>query len=85
MQSVGMQWLLPLGREGVVTRTILIAGVLNIALACLLVPVHGAVGMAWAVLCSETFVCLAVLYIAMTDREHRMPFRRRVEIVPELL
>ena len=84
MQSVGMQWLLPLGREGAVTRTILIAGVFNIALACLLVPAHGAVGMAWAVLCSETFVCLAVLYLAMTDREHRMPFRRRVEIVPEL-
>jgi polysaccharide transporter, PST family len=84
MQSVGMQWLLPLGRERAVTRTILVAGLLNIALVFLLVPAYQQIGMAWAVLCSEIFVCLSVLYLAMTDREYRMPFRRRVEILPEL-
>ncbi len=54
--SVGLQWLLPNGREGEVSRIILRAGVLNLALAALLAPGFGHVGMAWAVVCSEAFV-----------------------------
>ena len=75
-QSIGMQWLLPLGKERVVTRTVMMAGLLHVLLVLLLVPKHAHVGMAWAVLCSEAFVCATLLYVAMADATHRLPFRR---------
>ena len=55
--SVGLQWLLPRGQDAVVNRIILSAGALNIALAILLAPHFAHLGMAWAVVCSEAFVC----------------------------
>jgi PST family polysaccharide transporter len=55
--SVGLQWLLPRGQDAVVNRIILSAAVLNIVLAILLAPRFAHLGMAWAVVCSEAFVC----------------------------
>jgi PST family polysaccharide transporter len=74
-QSIGMQWLLPLGKERVVTRTVMMAGVLHVLLVLLLVPKLAHVGMAAVVICSETFVCATLLYLAMADSHHRLPFR----------
>lgn len=73
-QSIGMQWLLPLGKERVVTRTVMMAGLLHILLVFALVPRLAHVGMACVVLCSETFVCATLFYMAMADATHRLPF-----------
>jgi O-antigen/teichoic acid export membrane protein len=75
-QSVAMQWLLPLGRERVVTRTVVAAGALNLLLALLLVPRLAHLGMAWAVICSEAFVCVTITCAAMADSKHKLRFRR---------
>lgn len=72
-QSIGMQWFLPLGKERVLTRTIMLACVLHVILVLLLVPGHAHVGMACVVLCSETFVCLSLLFLAGADLRHRLP------------
>ncbi|MDQ2900363.1 MAG: polysaccharide biosynthesis C-terminal domain-containing protein, partial [Acidobacteriota bacterium] len=63
--SIGLQWLLPLGRDGVVNRIILIAGALNIGLAFLLAPKFGHLGMAWSVVSAETFVCVCMVTVVI--------------------
>lgn len=55
--SVGLQWLLPLGRDRLVNRIIIAGGCVNLALSCILAPRFGAIGMAISVLSSELFVC----------------------------
>jgi polysaccharide transporter, PST family len=70
-QSIGLLWLLPLGHERVVSRAIVATGILNVCLAFLLVPKHGYIGMAWAVLCSEAFACVCVVCAAVALRHHR--------------
>ena len=55
--SVGLQWLLPCGRDAEVNRIILSAAALNLTLAILLAPHFAHLGMAWAVVCAETLVC----------------------------
>jgi len=74
-QSIGMQWLLPLGKERVVTRTVMMAGLLHIALVFALVPKFHQAGMACVVLCSEAFVCSTLFFMTMADDTHRLPFR----------
>lgn len=76
-QSVAMQWLLPLGRERVVTRTVVAAGALNLLLALLLVPRLAHLGMAWAVICSEAFVCVTITFAALADPKHKLLWFRR--------
>ena len=63
--SVGLQWLLPLGRDGDVNRIILTAGALNLALAVLLAPHFADVGMAWAIVCAEAFVCYSMVRVVL--------------------
>ncbi len=61
---LGIQWMFPLGLERAFNIIVLIAGLLNILLATLLVPRFSYLGMAWAVLITETFVTSAlVLYL----------------------
>ena len=55
--SIGLQWLLPRGKDGVVNRIVFSGGLLNLALACLLAPRFAHVGMAWGVVFSEAVVC----------------------------
>jgi PST family polysaccharide transporter len=62
--STGLQWLLPLGRDGDVNRIILQAGALNVILAVVLAPAFGHIGMAWGVVCAEAFVCVRMLHVA---------------------
>jgi PST family polysaccharide transporter len=61
--SVGLDWLLPLGRDHDVNRIIIGGGCLNLALSCLLAPRFGAMGMASSVLLSELFVCANMVWI----------------------
>src|SRR5579859_218656 len=63
--SVGLQWLLPLGRDSDVNRVILTAGALNVVLATILAPRFFHIGMAWSVVCAEAFVCLSLVRIAL--------------------
>ncbi|MDP9172006.1 MAG: oligosaccharide flippase family protein [Acidobacteriota bacterium] len=63
--SIGMQWLLPRGREGDTSKVILAGGLLNVALAMLAAPHFRHIGMAWSVVTSETFVCLALVLIVI--------------------
>jgi PST family polysaccharide transporter len=61
--SVGLQWLLPLGRDRAVNRIILGGGLLNLILSCLFAPRLGAMGMATSVLLSELYVCTNMVWI----------------------
>jgi PST family polysaccharide transporter len=59
--SVGLQWLLPFGRDAEVNRIVVAAGVLNLVLAMILAPHFTEVGMACSVLSAEVFVCVSML------------------------
>ncbi len=72
-QSVGMGWLLPLGRDRVITRSMALGALVNLTLAVILVPKFAHVGIAWAVVCAEAFVCATVVYSALHDPERRFP------------
>ena len=61
--SVAYQWLLPLGREAIVNRIIMFAGLLNISLALVLAPKFAHVGMAWTVVCTELFICASLVWV----------------------
>lgn len=72
-QSVGMGWLLPLGRDRIVTRSMGLGALINLVLAFLLIPQFAQTGIAWAVVSAEAFVCAMVLYSAVNDAERRLP------------
>jgi polysaccharide transporter, PST family len=61
--SVGLQWLLPTGRDRAVNRIILGGGCVNLVLSCLLAPRFGAMGMATSVLLSELYVCTNMVWV----------------------
>jgi polysaccharide transporter, PST family len=61
--SVGLQWLLPIGRDAVVTRIILGGGCLNLVLSFVLARHYGAMGMATSVLLSELYVCINLVWV----------------------
>lgn len=61
--SVGVQWLLSQGRENIVNRIMLGAGIVNLTLAAILAPRFAQYGMAWAVVCAETLVCVCVVLV----------------------
>jgi PST family polysaccharide transporter len=71
--SAGMQWLLPFGKDAVINRIIILAGLLNLALSLFLAPRFAHLGMAWAVVCSEAFVSasMAIAVVNMTPRRVR--------------
>jgi len=68
--SAGMQWLLPFGKDAVINRIIILAGLLNLALSLFLAPRFAHLGMAWAVVCSEAFVS-ASMVIAVANMTPR--------------
>ena len=59
--SVGLQWLLPLGRDAEVNRILLAAGALNVLTAIAITPQFGQIGMAWVVVGAEAFVTIFVV------------------------
>ena len=60
--SVGFQWLLPFGKDRLINRVILLAGVTNVMLSLLLARPFAHIGMAWAVVLSETVVCCCMVF-----------------------
>ena len=52
----GVQWMLPLGMDRAFNTIILLAGLVNLALAVALATSYADVGMAWAVVAAEGFV-----------------------------
>ena len=68
--SVGLQWLLPRGRDAEVNRIILSAGALNLALAIVFAPFFAHVGMAWAVVCAEALVCYRMVRLVARSSVH---------------
>ncbi|HVT91978.1 MAG TPA: flippase [Bryobacteraceae bacterium] len=69
--SVGMQYLLPRGRESIVNRVVLGGGFVSLALAFVLAPRYQHIGMASAVVIAEAFVCGVLAYVVfrMTSRD----------------
>ena len=63
--SVGVQWLLPFGRDAAINQIIITAGLLNVALSVALAPRFAHIGMAWAVVLSEAFVCASLTFAAL--------------------
>jgi PST family polysaccharide transporter len=59
--SLGFQWLLPFGKDGMINRIILTAGVINVLLSLWLARPFAHIGMAWAVVLSETVVCCSMV------------------------
>jgi PST family polysaccharide transporter len=52
-------WMFSLHRDRTVVRIVLGVGLLNVTLACVLAPAHGAIGMAWSVLTAEVVGAVA--------------------------
>jgi PST family polysaccharide transporter len=65
--SVGVQWLLSQGRERVVNRIMLAAGIVNLLLASVLAKRFAQVGMAWAVVCAEVLVCTCLVLVVRRE------------------
>ncbi|HZU29064.1 MAG TPA: oligosaccharide flippase family protein [Bryobacteraceae bacterium] len=59
--AIGLQWLLPMGRDRAVNRVVMGAAVVNVVLSVLLAPRFLHVGMACAVVCSETFASVGMV------------------------
>jgi PST family polysaccharide transporter len=66
--TLGNMWAQPLGFDAHINRIIITAGALNIALACVLVPLLQARGMAFVVVATEAFV-LAAHYEMLRKRD----------------
>jgi polysaccharide transporter, PST family len=64
-ESIGLQRLLPQGRDMSVTRIIYSGGLLNLVLSFVLARRFGHIGMAWAVVTAETFVALRMSWAAL--------------------
>jgi PST family polysaccharide transporter len=82
--SVGLQWLLPLGRDKQVNRIILSAGILNVLLAFIFAPRFAHLGMAWAVLLSEVWVACLMCWTVYRLRGPRTKAIRlcETEVIP---
>lgn len=61
---LGIQWALPLGLDRPFYALVMAAGVLNVLLAMVLVPRYGALGMAGAVVITESFVVAGLLWVS---------------------
>jgi polysaccharide transporter, PST family len=86
-ESVGMQSLVPAGKERVVNKIILLGGAVNIGLAIVLAPRFHQSGMAVAVLAAETLVCITLITIVYrtTDVFRRSSLQSPSPISPEVL
>ncbi len=60
---LGIQWMLPLGMDGLYNAIVISAGLLNVALAVLWASRFQQIGMAWAVVVTECLVTLAVVIV----------------------
>ena len=70
---LGLQWMVPLRMDWIYSRLVLSAGVLNIVLACLLVPRYQEIGMATSVVIAEALVAGGIIVLLM--RRNLQPWR----------
>jgi PST family polysaccharide transporter len=63
--AIGLQWLLPMGRDRAVNRVVMGAAVVNVVLSMLLAPRFLHVGMACAVVCSEAFASAGMVFAVL--------------------
>jgi PST family polysaccharide transporter len=75
--SVGLQHLLPHGKESVVNPVMLLGGVFNLIAAFIFAPRFEALGMAWCVVGAESLVCLTLMAIVM--KSHQSPTAKVVD------
>jgi PST family polysaccharide transporter len=80
--SVGLQWLLPFGQDGVVNRIILTAGALNLVIALAVAPRFQHVGMAASVLVAEVYVCLSMVLAVAARRPFWKDRKPKVDPAP---
>ncbi|UCD37614.1 MAG: oligosaccharide flippase family protein [Fidelibacterota bacterium] len=73
---LGIHWMLPLGMDRQYTMIVIAAGLLNLSLAVILAPRFAQMGMAWALVSTESFVLLS-FYILLRLRRLD-PFSRPV-------
>jgi O-antigen/teichoic acid export membrane protein len=78
--SVGLQWLLPLGRDATVNRLIMGGGAINLLLAFMLAPTHGGTGMAVSVLCAEASVACGMVAVVLRTTSFTFAMPRLREI-----
>ena len=76
---LGIQWMLPLGLDRLFNAIILGAGLVNLTLAVLLAPRFAHLGMAWAVVVSETFVILAMYFLLWRRALDPLTYGRKAE------
>jgi PST family polysaccharide transporter len=67
------QWVIPLGMDSLLTRITLSAGVLHVVLALLLASQFEHIGIAWAWVCTETYMLLVISIVLL--RRNLNPFR----------
>ncbi|WP_324718112.1 oligosaccharide flippase family protein [Carboxydochorda subterranea] len=65
---LGIQWMLPYGMDRVFNTIIASSGVLNIALALVLAPTRGPLGMATAVVATEALIALSAFAVLWRRR-----------------
>lgn len=78
VSSFAVFWLVPLGRDRAVLNTALAAGLLNVTVGCILVPLIGPQGMAWSVVLAQLLAAAALLVAVyrIPERDKAL-FRRR--------
>jgi PST family polysaccharide transporter len=82
--SVGLQWLLPLGRDAEVNQIILRAGGLNLVLATALAPSFAHIGMAASIVCAELFVAVSMVRVVVRSTTLLQRSEADAELSPQL-
>lgn len=75
----GIQWMLPLGLDRSFNTIIMLAGLINIALAVMLAGFYGELGMAWAVVSAEAFVTASMYVLLRRWKLDPMSYPRKME------
>jgi PST family polysaccharide transporter len=78
----GIQWMLPLGMDRAFNTIVVLAGLINLGLAVFLAPLSRERGMAWAVVCAETFVTACIYVVLRTRRLD--PWRQSAKALVEI-
>jgi PST family polysaccharide transporter len=72
---LGLNWILPLGRDRAYVRFVLAAGAANLVLAALLAPRYGATGMAVAAVLAETVVEAGLCWLVLRPSSGELGLR----------
>lgn len=73
----GLQWLVPNGLQRQFNYAIGLSAIINIASVILVVPIHGATGMAWTIVACELVIMMVIIFNVF--RHSSNPFTRSAE------